>query len=123
MEDVIHELRQAKVFSKADLLSGYWHVVLDEESSNLTTFQTQFGRFKWRRLPFGLSVSAEIFQKKLLEALEGLPGVICIADDVIIHGKNQEDHDSNMRAFLKRCREQELPEANHTARRSARGKT
>ena len=108
MEDVIHELRQAKIFSKADLSSGYWHVVLDEESSNLTTFQTPFGRYKWRRLPFGLSVSAEIFQKKLLEALEGLPGVICIADDVIIHGKNQEDHDSNMRAFLKRCREKDI---------------
>ena len=37
-------------------------------------------------LPFGTSVSSEIFQKKLLEALDGLPGVVCIADDLIRTG-------------------------------------
>jgi len=64
MEDVIHELRDSKVFTKADLSSGYWHVKLDDTSSMLTTFMTPFGRYRWLRLPFGLSVSAEIFQKK-----------------------------------------------------------
>ena len=34
LEDVLHELRDAKVFSKADLASGYWHVKLDEESES-----------------------------------------------------------------------------------------
>ena len=38
LQDVAYELRQAKIFSKADLSSGYWHVVLDDDSSNLTTF-------------------------------------------------------------------------------------
>jgi hypothetical protein len=46
LEDVLHELREARVFSKADLSSGYWHVKLDEESSFLTTFQTCFGRYR-----------------------------------------------------------------------------
>lgn len=62
LEDVLHEMRDAKVFTKADLSSGYWHVVLDDEASKMTAFQTPFGRYKWKRLPFGLSVSAEIFQ-------------------------------------------------------------
>lgn len=78
---------------------------MDEDSSQLTTFQTSFGRFRWRRLPFGLSVSSEIFQKKLLEAIEGLPGVECIADDVVIHGKDTEEHDRRLEAFLARCRD------------------
>ena len=54
LEDVTYELLQAKVFSKEDLSSGYWHVTLDADSSNLITFQTPFVRFRWRRLPFGL---------------------------------------------------------------------
>ena len=40
LEDVLHELQGATVFSKADLSSGYWHVKLDDEFSLLTTFHT-----------------------------------------------------------------------------------
>ena len=56
LEDAIHELGESRVFTKADLASGYWHIELDEESSRLTTFQTCHGRYRWRRLPFGLNV-------------------------------------------------------------------
>ena len=103
LDDVLHELSEAKVFSKADLSAGYWHIQLDENSSKLTTFQTCFGRYRWLRLPFGLSVSAEIFQKRLTEALINLPGVICIADDIIVYGSNEEEHDARMKKFLERC--------------------
>ena len=105
LDDTLHEISESTVFSVADLSSGYWHVVLDKESSLLTTFQTPFGRYRWLRLPFGMSVSAEIFQRKLLEALDGLPGAVCIADDVLIHGKTREDHDRNLELFFKRCQE------------------
>ena len=105
LNDVIHQLEGSTVFSKADMSSGYWHVELDEESSKLTTFQTCFGRYRWLRLPFGLSVSAEIFQKKLNESLLGLEGVICIADDIVIHGRTEKEHDERMRNFIERCKQ------------------
>ena len=108
LEDVLHELSQSSVFSKADLSSAFWHVQLDEESSFLTTFQTCFGRYRWLRLPFGLSVSSEIFQKKLLGAFGDLEGVICVADDVIIHGDNNENHDKHLSSFLARCQEKNV---------------
>ncbi len=38
LDDNLHELRDAKVFSKADLAAGYWHIKLEEESSKLRTF-------------------------------------------------------------------------------------
>ena len=65
LEDILPDLARAKVFSKVDLSHGYWHCVLEEDSSALTTFSTPFGRCRWTRLPFGLSVSSEIFQKRL----------------------------------------------------------
>lgn len=48
------------------------HVMLDEESSRLTTFDTPFGRYRWKRLPFGISVASEIFQERIHQALERL---------------------------------------------------
>ena len=59
-------------------------------------------------LPFGTSVSSEIFQKKLLEAFYGLTGVVCVADDVIIHGKTLEDHNKHLNAFFGRCKEKNI---------------
>ena len=103
LEDVLPDLTKAKVFSVCDLKSGYLHCELDHASSLLTTFATPFGRYRWLRLPFGLKVSSEIFQKRLHHALEGLEGVRCIADDVIIWGRTDEEHDARVCTFLKCC--------------------
>ena len=54
LDSTLHKIKGAKVFAKLDLRNGYWHVHLDEESSNLTVMASLFGRYKWRRLPFGL---------------------------------------------------------------------
>lgn len=104
MEDVLHQMTNSRIFSKMDLTSGYWHVDLDRVSSMLTTFQTCHGRYRFLRLPFGLSVSAEIFQRKLINALKDLEGIVCVADDIIIHGSSMDEHDDRMNKFLIRCR-------------------
>ena len=109
LEDILPELSKARVFSTVDLKSGYWHCVLAPESSVLTTFATPYGRYRWRRLPFGISASSEIFQKHLNQALENLPGVLCIADDILIYGTGEADeeatadHDRNLQNLLQRC--------------------
>ena len=105
IDDMLHELRDSKIFTKADLTNGYWHIKLDHTSSLLTTFQTESGRYRWLRLPFGINVASEIFQREH-KALSGLTGVICIADDIIIHGKDEKSHNINLNNFLKRCLEQ-----------------
>ena len=76
----------AKIFIKLDIKEAYWNVRLDEASSKLTTMITPFGRYRLRRLPFGLKVSSEIFQRKIDEALGDLEGVLNIVDDIIIVG-------------------------------------
>ena len=111
IEDVLTQLRGAKVFSTADWKHGFWHCLLDRESSLLTAFETPLGRFIWRRLPFGVSVAPELFQAKVHQALEGLRGVFCVADDLLIAGfgdtteEADADHDRNLLALLQRCRE------------------
>ena len=109
IEDILPEISKARVFTKLDLKCGYWHCSLDAESSKLTTFQTPFGRYKWKRLPFGLAVSSEIFQKRLQAALEGLDGVLCVADDILVFGVGDDDkmaerdHNLKLDKLLERC--------------------
>ena len=48
---------------------------------DLTTFMTPIGRCQFKRLPMGICVAPEIFQRKMAELLDGLPGVECFLDD------------------------------------------
>ena len=111
LDDILPNLSNAKLFSTVDIRSAYWHVLLDEESSLLTTFSTPYGRYRWVRMPFGCNVSSEIFQKKLFQCLDGLTGIHCVADDIMITGRGETekdaliDHDNNLIALMKRCRD------------------
>ncbi|CAI5678464.1 unnamed protein product [Oreochromis niloticus] len=114
IDDILPDVSKAKVFTVCDVKHGFWHVKLTEESSHLTTFATPFGRFRWLRMPMGISPAPEVFQRKLMQALENLPGTYIIADDILITGKGETtelaemDQDRNLRLFLGRCRERNI---------------
>ena len=96
---------QSRLFTKFDTNGGLWQVPLDEQSRLLTTFVTPFGQYCFNRLPFGISSAPEIFQQTMSKILEGLNGVICHMDDVLIHGKDHVEHDVRICAVLQRLKE------------------
>ena len=69
IDEILPLLHGATKISAGDTNKGYWHIELDYESSLLCTFNTPFGRFRPKRLPFGVKVSQDIFQRKLDEIL------------------------------------------------------
>ena len=111
IEDVATRLYGAKVFTVMDVRKGFWHVELEEDSSLLTTFNTPFGQYRWKRMPFGISSAPQVFQRRIHELIEGLRGVEVVADDFVVVGFGDtvqaatRDHDSNLEAFLHRCAE------------------
>ena len=68
----------------------------------MTTFITPFGRFCFNRLPFGISSAPEIFQRTMTGILQGLEGIVCHMDDILVHGVDQGEHDQRVRAVLQR---------------------
>ena len=105
MPSVDHTLGQlagAKWFSKLDANSGFWQIPLSQESSALTTFITPFGRFRFNRLPFGITSAPEHFQRRIAAILGDLDGVAYQVDDILIHAKTKEEHDSILRKVLTR---------------------
>ena len=71
-DEIAADLTGAKYFSVFDAKSGFHQVQLHPDSYHYTTFNTPLGRFRWKRLPFGLSSSPEVFQRKMIEAVDGL---------------------------------------------------
>ena len=64
LEDISFKFSGMSVFTIADMKSGYCHVPLDRPSQLLTTFNNPFGRYCYKRLPFGINSSAEVFEKR-----------------------------------------------------------
>ena len=102
IDALLGEIGESTVSTKIDANSGFWQEKLAENSQLLTTFLTPFGRYCFQRLPFGLKSAPERFQKRMLNELEGLQGVICIMDDILVHGKTQKEQDERLEAVLTR---------------------
>ena len=104
LEEILPKLSGAKYFSIVDAKCGYWNVELDQASSYLTTFNSPFGRYRFLRMPFGLKMSQDVFQAKIDQTFEGCEGTIGIADDIVIFGKSEQEHDNHLHGMLTRCR-------------------
>ena len=101
VEEVTHEFANSHYFTKLDACHGYWSIVLDEESSLLTTFNSPFGRHLFLHLPFGLVCSKDIFQKKMDWFLKECPGCIGITNDITVHGCTEAEHDAHLQNLMK----------------------
>ena len=93
IDELISMFAGAKVFTIVDMDKGYWQVVLHPESRKLTCMAFDIGRYQFKRLPMGSKVASDIFQRMLDSVYIGLPGVTGIADDMVIFGRNEEEHD------------------------------
>eukprot|EP00731_Ephydatia_muelleri_P017063 Em0010g161a len=93
VDEILAQLAGERVFSKLDANMGFWQIPLSPECRSLTTFITPFGRFHFNKLPFGVSCASELFQRRMAVILEGLEGVLCLVDDVLVFGSDQQEYD------------------------------
>ena len=101
MRPSAHEFAHSCFFTKLDAHHGYWSIILDQDSSLLTTFNSPFGRYRFLRHPFGLVCSQDIFQKKMDQILAECQGCIGIADDITIHGHTEAEHDAHLQDLMR----------------------
>ena len=112
VNSTLAQLKNSCIFSKLDANSGFWQIRLDESSRKLTTFITPWGRYCFNRLPYGISSAPEYFTLKMQNILEGIPNVLVLMDDILVHGDTQASHDAALEEVLKR-----LSKANVTLNR------
>ena len=89
-----------------DLKAGYLNVPFEEESSYLSTFITHRGKYRWRRMCFGLTQEPAHFQSVVEDIVtcggkEKLPCSIYI-DDITLFGDDLDELLENSRLVIER---------------------
>ena len=100
LDNILPQLSEAKTISMGNATSGYWQVPLDLASRLLMAFSTPYGKFRWLRLLFGLKIASDVFQERLDRVLALVLNIIGIADDIIVYGENEIEHDAS---FITLC--------------------
>ncbi len=93
----------AKVFSILDAKCGFWQIPLDEASSKLTTFMTPSGRYRFLRMPYGISTGSEVFQRTMEHLFDRQPFQI-VLDDILVWGCTLQQHDERLKQVLHKIR-------------------
>lgn len=107
LEENLHKLHGMKYMTVIDVKEAFQNIPLTLRSSLMTTMYTPWGRYRWTRLPFGISSASEAWQRRIHTVLEGFQ-VISIADDILIPGcgttdaEARIDHNRNLIAVLVR---------------------
>ena len=107
IDATLDTLHGSQWFSTMDLVSGYWQVEVDQADREKTAFCTTEGLFQFRVMPFGLCNAPATFQRLMDLVLAGLQWRECLVylDDVIILGRDFEEHLNNIRSVLQRLRD------------------
>ena len=103
-EEILAQFSGAQYFSKFDASSWFWQLQLDEQSSKYCTFITPFGRYRYLRLPFGISSAPELYHRVVHEMFEGIANIDTSMDDIIVWGKTRDEHDVASRRVLEKAR-------------------
>ena len=108
IKELLVDLHGARVFSKMDFRKGFFHIPLHHDSRSSTTMVTPLGLRQYTRLPMGLRESSSVFQRLVGQALVGLQGMVYYVDDILVYGKDQEEHDQHLKEVLDRLQEHDF---------------
>ena len=92
-QKIVAKLEKPNFFTIVDQSSAFWQVELEKTCRDLTTFQTNFGRYRHRQIPFGILSESEVLQRKAFQIFGDIKNVHIIADDMLIVGDTEQDHD------------------------------
>ncbi|XP_037872900.1 uncharacterized protein K02A2.6 [Bombyx mori] len=105
-EELTSAMPDAKYYSVLDANKGFYQILLAEESQLLTTFNAgQFGRYCFKRLPFGLNSAPEVFTKCYSEIFNDIQGVVTYVDEILVWGDTKKTHDERLLQVLEKARQ------------------
>jgi len=110
IDDTIEGLKEAKYFTVFDALSGYWQVLIDEESRDKTAYSTPGGHYEFMVMAFGLCNAPATFQKLMDIVMRGAKWdhVLVYIDDILVYSKTFEDHLKHIEDVLHRLQSAKL---------------
>ncbi|KAB0790510.1 hypothetical protein PPYR_15096, partial [Photinus pyralis] len=105
VQEIMTNLCNKKVFTVLDLKDGFWQIELTKDSSDLCTFSTPFGSYKFHRIPFGIKIAPEYFQYLNEKNFDDIRGVTVYFDDLLISADTEKEHDEILKKVIERARQ------------------
>ena len=90
------------MFYKLDLAHEYQQDLLNEEPRKFLTVNTHRDLFQYTRLLFGIPSAPAVFKEIMDKLLQGIAGVVCYLDDILISGSSVEEHNERLEKVLDR---------------------
>jgi hypothetical protein len=110
IEDLFDQMKEASVFSKIDLRTGYHQLKIQESDITKTAFCTRYGLYEYTVMSFGLTNAPAYFMylmnKMFMEYLDRF--IVVFIDDILIFSKTMEEHEEHLRLVLEKLRSNQL---------------
>ncbi|XP_026687880.1 uncharacterized protein K02A2.6-like [Diaphorina citri] len=104
IEDIYAQMNGGKYFCTLDLSKAYFHLEMDDESALLQSLSTHKGVYRVNRLMFGVKVAPTKFQQFMDQVLQGIEGVQCFFDDIIVQGATIQEVFTRLEEVLKKMK-------------------
>ena len=117
IDDILDKMSGKTIFSTLDLASGYFQIVMDDASKELTAFIVENNLYEFNRMPFGLTNAPSTFQRLMNFVLRDTLQKFALVylDDIIIFSNDRDNHyhhietifkllhDAGLKLKLKKC--------------------
>ena len=110
IEDLFYQLKEASVFSKINLRSGYYQMRVKEVDVLKTAFRTRYGHYEFLVMPFGLTNSPVTFMDLMNRVFRPYVDkfVVVFIDDILVYSKDAQEHEQHLKIVLQTLREKKL---------------
>ena len=102
IDEIYAQLKGSRIYSTFDMRKGYYHMVLLEKSRPKSAFVSSFGKWEFKRCPFGLAQVPAYFQRLVNEVLSGLTFAFGYLDDILVFSPDMEVHMEHLRVLFER---------------------
>ena len=110
IDELFDRLHGAKVFSKLDLISDYYQIVIKSKDRYKTAFRTRYDHYEFNVMSFGLTNASITFQILMNDIFRDLLDICVIVylDDILVYSKNKDEHEQHLRQVLQCLKDNQL---------------